>query len=888
VPINQESIAARLRGARKTRTVVLHARRIDHTLGWLRERCPVRITSAFPLIAIALFGPAPARVLAWTDAPLCVAQQPNVSDYQSVYREPDRNASLLCEPEESRAYTLHEPYTLQQGPLWTAPIGADEARRALREASMLAQTSPADALLKLRLVERAMPRISDRLSMQRAEILRSLNRMDEACDAYRVAIDSPDRNVASEARIGLVRCLLQAGDKRGELELERLYERFPQLGERASLQVELAHAKEGWNDTAGAVITYRAVALKSPETQAAIDAQHALDRLRERGVRVAAYTPEELLERADKLVYRGTVEAGRTAVADLLARPELPTLIRGRAHLLAARVARMEGRWNAVREEVEKSIGCGIPKGDAQRWLPRTLAEETQNGQPEQRIKKLLAGRSLARLSPNQQRGVLDEAVRSGLSEYASEALIAMASNTKMPAPSLYSAALAASGTASPQALLQAFKPLRGVHGMKLPATYYYGRALEACGQVQEAQAAYYDVMQLDSDADRYYSTWAQARLTGLTESSAGHCPKKGAHGECVPDDGAPELAANGGAAAAAPSDNTQTDNDAATNGSSGLAAVFSLGDLTSRPTLANTLPNRDDLRRETIVARLNALAAVHGNAFPWLARAADLVELERYEEAASEISQVYMAYHDARGRMRMRVGAEAVLMNATPPRFSMPGNVRTERLALDEWARLSLAEVADMLDEPGVAIRLREQRGEPRPRAYAPEVERAAKKFGVDPNLLFAVMRVESVYYREIVSFAGAVGLMQIMPHTGMRIARALGNTDFNPRELLEPSTNIEFAAWYLGSLISRFDGRIPLAVAAYNGGPHNVRLWMKAHPKDMPLDAFLERIPFRETHKYVRRVLSHYAAYRAQQNLAMLNLADTLPRQRPDTIAF
>jgi soluble lytic murein transglycosylase len=807
---------------------------------------------------------------------LCVAQQPIASEYQSIYREPERNASLLCEPEESRTYTLHEPYTLQQGPLWTAPIGADEARRALREATMLAVTSPADALLKLRLVERAMPRIADRLAMQRAEILRSLNRMDEACEAYRVAVESPDRNVASEARIGLVRCLLQAGDKRGELELERLYERFPGLGERAALQVELARAKEGWNDTAGAVVTYRAVVLKSPETQAALEAQRALDRLRERGVRVQPFTSEELLERADKLVYRGTVEAGRAAVADLLARPELPLLIRGRAHLLGARVARMEGRWNGVRDEVEKSIGCGIPKGDAQRYLPRTLAEEVQTGRPEQRIKKLLAGRPMSRLNINQQRAVLDEAIQSGLIDFASEALEAMASNGKMPAPSLYSAAIAASGTASPQALLHAFKVLRGVHGMKLQSTYYYGRALEASGQLQEAQAAYYDVMQLDSDSDRYYSTWAQARLTGLRESSTGACVK-GVHGECVPD--------NGRAARSGEAEPTELQPTAA---APGLAAVFSLGELTSRPMLGNGLPNRDDLRRETIVARLNALAAVHGNAFPWLARAADLVELERFKDAASEIGQVYMAYHDARGRMRLRVGSEAVLMNATPPRFNMPGNVRNERLALDAWAKLSLAEVADMLDEPGIAIRLREERGEPRPRAYSHEVERAAKKYGVDPNLLFAVMRVESVYYREIVSFAGAVGLMQIMPHTGMRIARALGNTDFNPRELLEPSTNIEFAGWYLASLISRFDGRIPLAVAAYNGGPHNVRLWMKAHPRDMPLDAFLERIPFRETNRYVRRVLSHYAAYRAQQNLAMLNLADTLPRQRPDTIAF
>jgi soluble lytic murein transglycosylase len=844
----------------------------------------VRLTTAFPFIAVALIWQGPTNAHAWTDAPLCVAQQPIMSEYQSIYREPERNASLLCEPEESHTYTLHEPYTFQQGPLWTAPIGADDARRALREATMLTVSSPADALLKLRLVERAMPRIADRLAMQRAEILRSLNRMDEACDAYRVAVESPDRNVASEARIGLVRCLLQAGDKRGELELERLYERFPGIGERAALQVELARAKEGWNDTSGAVITYRAVVLKSPETHAAVDAMRALDRLRERGVRVQPFSPEEQLERADKLVYRGTVEAGRVAVADLLARADLPLLIRGRAHLLAARVARMEGRWNGVREEVERSIGCGIPKGDAQRYLPRTLAaEDLQTGKPELRIKKLLAGRPLARLNINQQRAVLDEAVQSGLTDWASDALEAMASNGKMPAPSLYSAAIAASGTASAQALLHAFKVLRGVHGLKLQSTYYYGRALEASGQLQEAQAAYYDVMQLDSDSDRYYSTWALARLTALRENSTGNCVK-GVHGECLPDNGA-TAAAGGGPV---PTDAAEQAAPTEPQPTAALAAVFSLGDLTSRPALGHNLPTRDDLRRETLVARLNALAAVHGNAFPWLARAADLVELERYKDAASEIGQVYMAYHDARGRMRLRVGSEAVLMNATPPRFSMPGNVRTERLALDAWAKLSLAEVADMLDEPGIAIRLREERGEPRPRAYSHEVERAAKKYGVDPNLLFAVMRVESVYYREIVSFAGAVGLMQIMPHTGMRIARALGNTDFNPRELLEPSTNIEFAGWYLASLISRFDGRIPLAIAAYNGGPHNVRLWMKAHPKDMPLDAFLERIPFRETHRYVRRVLSHYSAYRAQQNLAMLNLADTLPRQRPDTVAF
>jgi soluble lytic murein transglycosylase len=148
--------------------------------------------------------------------------------------------------------------------------------------------------------------------------------------------------------------------------------------------------------------------------------------------------------------------------------------------------------------------------------------------------------------------------------------------------------------------------------------------------------------------------------------------------------------------------------------------------------------------------------------------------------------------------------------------------------------------------------------------------------------------MRVESIYHRRIVSYAGAVGLMQIMPHTGSRIAQKLGVRDFEVTDLLDPKTNVEFSAWYLSSLISRFDGRLPLAIASYNGGPHNVRLWLQDNPPDMPLDAFLERIPFTQTHRYVRRVLTHYAAYRAQMQLPMTRLDVELPKPKPDDLAF
>jgi soluble lytic murein transglycosylase len=128
----------------------------------------------------------------------------------------------------------------------------------------------------------------------------------------------------------------------------------------------------------------------------------------------------------------------------------------------------------------------------------------------------------------------------------------------------------------------------------------------------------------------------------------------------------------------------------------------------------------------------------------------------------------------------------------------------------------------------------------------------------------------------------------MQIMPRTGQLIAHALGRDDFTPADLLDPRRNLEFAAWYLASLIRRFDGRLPLAIAAYNGGPHNVRKWIQENPEEAPLDVLLERIPFSQTHRYVRKVLLYYQAYRQQRDLPMPQLSVVLPEQRIDPLAF
>jgi soluble lytic murein transglycosylase len=162
------------------------------------------------------------------------------------------------------------------------------------------------------------------------------------------------------------------------------------------------------------------------------------------------------------------------------------------------------------------------------------------------------------------------------------------------------------------------------------------------------------------------------------------------------------------------------------------------------------------------------------------------------------------------------------------------------------------------------------------------------ARKYKLDPDLLFAVMRVESVYQRRIISHAGAIGLMQIMPRTGRLIADKLGLRDSTAADLLDPRFNLELSGWYLSSLLQRMDGRLPLAIASYNGGPHNVRRWIDEFGDHIPLDAFLERIPFRETKRYVRRVLGYYAEYKAARGTSIDLMSLSLPQDQPSGVAF
>lgn len=149
-------------------------------------------------------------------------------------------------------------------------------------------------------------------------------------------------------------------------------------------------------------------------------------------------------------------------------------------------------------------------------------------------------------------------------------------------------------------------------------------------------------------------------------------------------------------------------------------------------------------------------------------------------------------------------------------------------------------------------------------PRAYPKSVEKAADKWDVSQELVWSVMRGESSFRVGASSFAGALGLMQMIPPTGRRVARLIGVKNFKNEMLLKPETSISFGTRYLKRLIRRMEGHLPLATASYNAGPHRVRGWLKDFGH-LDQDEFIEHIPYLETRNYVKKVLRNYLVYRA-----------------------
>ena len=123
--------------------------------------------------------------------------------------------------------------------------------------------------------------------------------------------------------------------------------------------------------------------------------------------------------------------------------------------------------------------------------------------------------------------------------------------------------------------------------------------------------------------------------------------------------------------------------------------------------------------------------------------------------------------------------------------------------------------------------------------------------------------MNVESGFNPDSVSHANARGLLQVIPMTGIKIATSIGQDPYGPYDLMDYQVSIRFGVWYFARLVEKFHGRHFLAMAGYNGGPHQVARWLTQRGTAMDLDAFVETIPFNEARNYVQKATRYLGVY-------------------------
>jgi soluble lytic murein transglycosylase len=148
-------------------------------------------------------------------------------------------------------------------------------------------------------------------------------------------------------------------------------------------------------------------------------------------------------------------------------------------------------------------------------------------------------------------------------------------------------------------------------------------------------------------------------------------------------------------------------------------------------------------------------------------------------------------------------------------------------------------------------------------PTPYAELALPVAREFGLDPRLLYAMIRQESLFNPNATSWVGARGLTQVMPETGQGIAANLNVAPFHPDDLYQPALSLRFGAFYLAQQIRAMEGSAQGGLAAYNGGPGNAQRWAGGSNISDP-DAFAETIDYPETQHYVQAVYGYYGMYR------------------------
>jgi hypothetical protein len=147
-------------------------------------------------------------------------------------------------------------------------------------------------------------------------------------------------------------------------------------------------------------------------------------------------------------------------------------------------------------------------------------------------------------------------------------------------------------------------------------------------------------------------------------------------------------------------------------------------------------------------------------------------------------------------------------------------------------------------------------------PLKYLNFITNYSNEEGIDPFLILSLIRQESVFHVDAVSRAGALGLMQIMPSLGLKIAQDKELGELSRTELLNPTVNIKLGISHFAELVKKFGGNFIYALAAYNSSEAKVKEWQGRFKNRTDLE-LIEEIPYYETRKYVKMNIRNYLNY-------------------------
>ncbi|TXD33502.1 tetratricopeptide repeat protein [Lujinxingia vulgaris] len=225
----------------------------------------------------------------------------------------------------------------------------------------------------------------------------------------------------------------------------------------------------------------------------------------------------------------------------------------------------------------------------------------------------------------------------------------------------------------------------------------------------------------------------------------------------------------------------------------------------------------------------------------PRLEVGAELVRLSLYKDALAEVRRQQAVHPIPEGTVQLRAGLH---------------------LAVDEpnWAHWIMKSV---IDERGPSLRNIRDWGFAFPVNYMELAHKYGDAYGVSPFLVQAIIRQESGFRPTVKSYAGAMGLMQLMPGTARYTSRTfLEEGSVSSRQILNPDTNVRLGTMYIRIHIAHAHDRPALALAGYNAGPAPLRSWMDRFG-DREVDAWVESITYQEARGYVRKVMTSFITY-------------------------